>query len=139
MNVVEYPLIPSLQKTFGDCKFPECMYNLNKDSVATFFGNKVQNVDIRYHTCVRILKEEKNDIGNKNHTKDKKYTIWYSRNNDSLGKLLLEFMDYYSRAKNYKRISIIPEYSKLVNCIKEEWHDDPVCIQDPIIIQKNIA
>lgn len=138
MNGLEKPVIPSLQKLCGECDSSDCFYNLCDGPVSTFFDNKFEKVDVQYHTCIRVINKQTGAVRNIDDD-DTKSTIWYSENDDDLGTLLLGFFDYYSRRDNYKEISIISGTGKLFGLTREEQRSDPVWVQDPFMIKKNIA
>lgn len=138
INVLEKPVIPNIQSFPIECNSSDCFYNLNDKLVATFYDNKIEKLDIRYHTCVRIVNKQ-TSIDNGDDDNNTRPTIWYSENDDNLGALFLSFIVYYSRRKNYKGISITFGDCKLVNGDKKTQQTDAVWVQDPFLVKKNIA
>ncbi|KAI7889064.1 uncharacterized protein EV154DRAFT_424578 [Mucor mucedo] len=142
MCKLDRPVIPSLQDLYSDCSSPECFYNRNHGLVPSFFDNKIENIQVRFHDCVRVENRKTNvystfdsdDTDGDNH-----YTPWYSDNNDNLGSLFIDFLDYFSVKKNFKRISIICDDGDLVNAVEKDWRQYYVGIQDPFFTKKNIA
>lgn len=142
MCKLDKPIIPSLQDLCSDCTSPECFYYRNYGNISSFFNNKVENVQVRFHDCVRVKNRKTNlyssfdfdDIDG-----DNQYTTWYSDNDDNLGSLFIDFLDYFSVKRNFKRISIICDDGDLVNAIEKDWRQYQVGVQDPFFTQKNIA
>ncbi|GAA5796031.1 hypothetical protein HPULCUR_001398 [Helicostylum pulchrum] len=58
MNVLENPVIPNLQNLPVECNSADCFYNLKDEPVTTFFNNKIENLDVSYHNCVRIINKQ---------------------------------------------------------------------------------
>lgn len=130
MNVLENPVIPNLQNLPVECNSADCFYNLKDEPVTTFFNNKIENLDVSYHNCVRIINKQTGEY-NVDNNNELKTTIWYSENSDNLGTLFLGFIAYYSRRNNYKKISITN--------FKKKRSTDAVWVQDPYLVKKNIA
>ncbi|KAI9347908.1 hypothetical protein BD770DRAFT_413514 [Pilaira anomala] len=139
MNVIKTPLIPNLQKEINGCESLYCNYNnVANGLVRINFKNKIQTVDIRYHSCIHIINNPPADGYNNNKINNK--TIWNSSNNDNVGTLFLGLLQYYSKIFNYKMIWIGSNNAcQFEKFDLKDWQDSPVWIQDPFIPQRNIA
>ncbi|GAA5796375.1 hypothetical protein HPULCUR_001746 [Helicostylum pulchrum] len=76
------------------------------------------------------------------HKDDKNYearTVWYTENDDNMGALFINFMDYCARRKNYKGISIVNGGPDHASFKERELNKDDAWIQDPFLLEKNIA
>lgn len=69
MNVIDKPIIPNLQSQLDNCNSPDCNYYAERNIVETLYNNKIQKVNIRYHSCVRVINKH-TDIYSSN---DKNY------------------------------------------------------------------
>ncbi|GAA5797651.1 hypothetical protein HPULCUR_003042 [Helicostylum pulchrum] len=81
-------------------------------------------------------------ISEYNNSKDDNYeacTIWNSENDDNMAALLISFMDYCARVKNYKDVSIVNGGKDYAGLKENEVNKDDAWIQDPFLPQKNIA
>ncbi|KAG2230489.1 hypothetical protein INT48_003007 [Thamnidium elegans] len=138
LRELENPIIPNLQGQLDNCNSPECNYYDETNIVSTLYNNKIEKVNIRYHTCVRVINKQTNIYSNN----DENYeacTIWYSENDDTMGALFIKFMDYCARRKNYKCISIVNGGSDYASFRERAVNKDDAWIQDPFLLEKNIA
>lgn len=133
MNIIDKPIIPNLQSQLDNCNSSDCNYYAERNIVETLYNNKIEQVNIRYHSCVRVINKQ-TDIYSNNNQNYETCTIWHTENDDNMGALFIKFMDYCARRKNYKGISIVngsPENARL--------NKDDAWIQDPFLLEKNIA
>lgn len=130
MNVLENPVIPNLQNLPVECNSADCFYNLKDEPVTTFFDNRIENLDVRHHNCVRNINKQTSEYDGENNN-ESKTTIWYSKNSDNLGTLFLGFIAYYSCRNNYKRISITN--------FEKEQSSDAISVQDPYLKKKEYS
>lgn len=140
---VNRPIIQSLQDLSSDCISSQCMfYKRNNGILPTFFDNKIINVEVRFHDCIRVENRKTNlydSFDCDNTGDDTQHTIWYGDNDDDLGSLFIDFLDYYSVKKNFKRVSIICDDGDLMNVNERDWKRYEVGVQDPFLVGKNIA
>ncbi|KAI9244253.1 hypothetical protein EDC94DRAFT_665658 [Helicostylum pulchrum] len=83
MNVLENPVIPNLQNLPVECNSADCFYNLKDEPVTTFFNNKIENLDVSYHNCVRIINKQTGEY-NVDNNNELKTTIWHNCQYDTL-------------------------------------------------------
>lgn len=98
MNGLDKPVIPCLQELpkNSTCNFKDCLYNKNKQFVATTkYDNIIKEMRFLYHTCV-IIKSGNEDLNTVLENK----TTWTSHNSDNLGTLLIAFFRYCADVKN---------------------------------------
>ncbi|KAI9249836.1 hypothetical protein EDC94DRAFT_652369 [Helicostylum pulchrum] len=96
--------------------------------------------DVYY--LAKCLRELACSMSTLSFSKDDNYeacTIWNSENDDNMAALLISFMDYCARVKNYKDVSIVNGGKDYAGLKENEVNKDDAWIQDPFLPQKNIA
>ncbi|GAA5807325.1 hypothetical protein MFLAVUS_000683 [Mucor flavus] len=66
-------------------------------------------------------------------------TIWNSENVDSMGVLFINFMEYCAQSENYRDVSIVNSGQDYAGFKESEVSKADAWIQDPFVLQKNIA
>lgn len=138
MSVIKKPIISNLQSQLDNCYSHDCNYYAERNIVGTIYDNKIKEVNIRFHTCVRIINKQTNTYSNDEGSYEA-CTIWNSENVDSMGVLFINFMEYCSKSKNYRDVSIVNGGQDYAGFKESEVNKADAWIQDPFVLQKNIA
>ncbi|KAI8070624.1 uncharacterized protein B0P05DRAFT_186484 [Gilbertella persicaria] len=136
---LEQPLIPSLQKSNLRCQSKHCNAKRGK-FVHLYHDHQIIRCDARYHDCVHIRNTATSTykmsppVG-KNDT----ITYWEGANKDTVSSILTQFFAYYANPSNHI-VSIVTEDGALYgNYEPSYWHGNPIIVQDPFILGKNVA
>lgn len=140
MSGLKEPVIISLQNPPVICKSTRCRYNRDNGRLVTKFNDEIREFYVKYHDCIRIRNSATEDYnGYGNFSEESESTIWTSKNNENLGSLLIGFFRFYSNGWNYRPVSIISNDGTLFGMAKEDCQNTAAFVQDPYIIQKNLA
>ncbi|KAK4518214.1 uncharacterized protein ATC70_001566 [Mucor velutinosus] len=137
MAGLETPVIPSLQKLVK-CHSRNCKSKTGRQ-VLLYHDHQLIRCDARYHDCVHVKNSATSEYLLEPHTgKNDTITYWESRNKDTVSQLLHKFFVYYSDT-SHRVVSIITSDGKLYNQDAHRWHGQPIIVQDPFILAKNVA
>ncbi|GAN08754.1 pap 25a associated domain family protein [Mucor ambiguus] len=137
MAGLETPVIPSLQK-LAKCHSKNCKSKTGRQ-VLLYHDHQLIRCDARYHDCVHVKNSATSEYLLEPHTgKNDTITYWESKNKDTVSQLLNKFFVYYSNPNN-RAVSIITSDGKLYNQDTHRWHGQPIIVQDPFILTKNVA
>jgi len=137
MAGLETPVIPSLQKSVK-CHSRNCKSKTGRQ-VLLYHDHQLIRCDARYHDCVHVKNSATSEYLLEPHTgKNDTITYWESKNKDTVSRLLHKFFVYYSNPNN-RVVSIITSDGKLYNQDAHRWNGQPIIVQDPFILTKNVA
>ncbi|EPB87642.1 hypothetical protein HMPREF1544_05525 [Mucor circinelloides 1006PhL] len=128
------PILPNLQNFRSNCD--ECHGYGCKSGITDYYVGKQQ---VCYHDCVEVISDSKyqmrKDPGGYGGTK----TQWDGYCLDSLGVIILEFFKWASKIDNLTRHMSIYHSPEDIPSAPNKWFRKSMVIQDPFILDKNVA
>lgn len=142
LSQLDPPVIPNLQhinhnRNDDDCFTPNCSTKRPFWDTAIHNKSKV-GIAARYHDCVSYDNTQPQTAYFVQQNPDTGKLYWHSKNESSVGELLIDFFYYYGYEFDYNKYAVSLKFGGKTTR-KSKWKKDDIAIEDPFLVDANIA
>ncbi|KAG2197827.1 hypothetical protein INT47_009708 [Mucor saturninus] len=142
LSQLDTPVVPNLQhinhnRNDDECYIPDCSSNRPFwDTV--IYGSERVGIAARYHNCVSYDNTQPHTPYFVQQNPDTGKLYWHSKNESSVGELLIDFFYYYGYEFDYDKYAVSLKFGGKT-AIKSVWKQNDIAIEDPFMVKSNIA